>query len=111
MKIFCKTCNSENWVANGNTTFCVKCGQPIEKHIEFAIYTNSQMEKIKEQAYNEGFTDGVEQGFDIGYTIGVDDKNKNGSSDFVYNKFLKIVDDKNKNDFSDFIYNRFLKKE
>ena len=89
MKIFCKTCNSENWIANGNTTFCVKCGQPIEKHIEFPVYTISQMEKIKEQAYNEGFREGVEQGFDIGYSIGADDKDVNSFSDFISNRFSK----------------------
>jgi flagellar biosynthesis/type III secretory pathway protein FliH len=47
------------------------------------------MEKIKEQAYNEGFSEGVEQGFDIGYLIGADNKNKNGFSDFINNRFSK----------------------
>lgn len=78
MKIYCKKCKADRFVVTGNTTYCIKCNTPIYITKEFPIYTQTQMNQAKEQAYYAGFEDGVEQGFDIGYSIGADDKDING---------------------------------
>lgn len=76
MKVYCKNCNSENWIATSNTVYCVKCGQPIYKTKEIPIYTKEQVEELQDRIYNIGFEEGVEEGFMLGYDLALSDLKK-----------------------------------